>query len=434
MKNFESIASARPDLAKQWDCTANFPLTPDMVMLHSHKQYSWRCDKGHTWKQSPDKRARSTSAECPYCTGKRILPGDNDMLTLHPELEIQWDYEMNTDLDPHTLAPHSNLKVNWVCRKGHRWKTGINHRTDQKNPTQCPYCANQKVAAGENDLLTVHPDVAQEWDYEANTPLTPSDVFAGSSKRVNWICAKNPNHKWITSVAHRTGKEATGCPYCNGHKILPGENDMATLFPTLLSEWDFEANGDVDPHTIGPYSNKLVHWKCSKGHRWICTVNKRTRDNSGCPYDSGRRAIPGESDLATLHPSIARQWHPDKNIGIEPTEVRPGSNKKVWWKCDLGHEWQAKICNRTYLGNNCPVCNGRKPDVGKSDLCSRAPLVAKDWDFSGNNGTTPQDYCAESTFIADWKCHLCGTKWKKSIFARFRGNKCPTCGGRKLGD
>ncbi|MCD8196887.1 MAG: zinc-ribbon domain-containing protein, partial [Lachnospiraceae bacterium] len=35
-------------------------------------------------------------------------------------------------------------------------------------------------------------------------------------------------------------------------------------------------------------------------------------------------------------------------------------NKKVWWKCENGHEWRATIASRSN-GCGCPVCLGRRP-------------------------------------------------------------------------
>ncbi len=32
------------------------------------------------------------------------------------------------------------------------------------------------------------------------------------------------------------------------------------------------------------------------------------------------------------------------------------SNKKVWWKCDLGHEWRTAFTHRTRRGQGCPEC------------------------------------------------------------------------------
>ena len=40
-------------------------------------------------------------------------------------------------------------------------------------------------------------------------------------------------------------------------------------------------------------------------------------------------------------------------------DVLPNSNKKAWWLCKNGHEWQAVIANRTN-GRGCPVCNSEQ--------------------------------------------------------------------------
>ena len=40
-----------------------------------------------------------------------------------------------------------------------------------------------------NDLETKFPDIAKEWDYEKNAPLTPKQILAGSNKKVWWLCS-----------------------------------------------------------------------------------------------------------------------------------------------------------------------------------------------------------------------------------------------------
>jgi len=42
---------------------------------------------------------------------------------------------------------------------------------------------------------------------------------------------------------------------------------------------------------------------------------------------------------------------------LTPEGVVAGSNKKVWWLCDKGHEWCATIHNRS-AGSGCPHCSG----------------------------------------------------------------------------
>ncbi len=39
----------------------------------------------------------------------------------------------------------------------------------QKSRAGCPYCSGQKVLKGTNDLQTVNPVLAREWDYEKTT-------------------------------------------------------------------------------------------------------------------------------------------------------------------------------------------------------------------------------------------------------------------------
>jgi hypothetical protein len=59
--------------------------------------------------------------------------------------------------------------------------------------------------------------------------------------------------------------------------------------------------------------------------------------------------------LATTNPKLAAEWHPTKNGDLTPSSVMSGSNKKVWWKCGEGHEWQAVISSRS-KGAGCKEC------------------------------------------------------------------------------
>ncbi len=65
--------------------------------------------------------------------------------------------------------------------------------------------------------------------------------------------------------------------------------------------------------------------------------------------------MPGFNDLATKYPALAKEWNMQKNGKLLPSNVTAGSGKKVWWKCENGHEWQSKIVARVY-GSGCPIC------------------------------------------------------------------------------
>lgn len=59
--------------------------------------------------------------------------------------------------------------------------------------------------------------------------------------------------------------------------------------------------------------------------------------------------------LAVRYPKLAKEWHPTKNGELSPYDVTYGSQKKVWWTCTKGHEWEARIFSRS-KGSGCPDC------------------------------------------------------------------------------
>ena len=82
-------------------------------------------------------------------------------------------------------------------------------------------------------------------------------------------------------------------------------------------------------------------------------------NGTGCPYCAGKKVLKGYNDLKTVNPTLAKEWNYEKNNGLTPEDVMPNSNKKVWWKCSKGHEWQAMVINRN-KGRGCPKCYREK--------------------------------------------------------------------------
>jgi len=195
-----------------------------------------------------------------------------------------------------------------------------------------------------------------EWNWEKNNKLNfePELLTLGSNKKVWWKCSKA--HEWQARIADR--RNGNGCPYCSGRYAIKGENDLQTVNPSIAKEWHYEKNTDLTPANVLPNSNKKVWWKCSKGHEWQATINHRN-NGSGCPYCAGQKVIKGHNDLQTINPTLAQEWNYEKNKGLTPADVMPSSNKRIWWKCQKGHEWQTSVINRNY-GNGCPVCNSER--------------------------------------------------------------------------
>jgi DNA-directed RNA polymerase subunit RPC12/RpoP len=111
--------------------------------------------------------------------------------------------------------------------------------------------------------------------------------------------------------------------------------------------------------------------------------------------------------------------------------VTPGSHKRVWWLGRCGHEWQARVFNRS-KGSGCPVCAGKEVLVGFNDLSTTYPKLAAEWHPTKNGGLTPQDVTCGSNKNVWWLCRKCGHEWPAIIADRSKGNGCPFCAGRKI--
>ena len=127
-------------------------------------------------------------------------------------------------------------------------------------------------------------------------------------------------------------------------------NSLAEVHPELVSEWS-EKNLPLTPDDITFGSNKKVWWRGACGHEWQTSVKARSNGEK-CPICSGARVIAGINDLATLEPLLVKQW--SKKNKIKPTEVSIGSHKKVIWRCEKGHEWEAAVKSRIINKTGCP--------------------------------------------------------------------------------
>lgn len=90
---------------------------------------------------------------------------------------------------------------------------------------------------------------------------------------------------------------------------------------------DCTANGDLKPTDVTVNSNKMISWKCEKGHRWKASVVNRAK-GSGCPYCTGKLAIAGKTDLFSKNPDLAKEWDYEVNRKLKPTDVTENSGKK----------------------------------------------------------------------------------------------------------
>lgn len=554
------LSKTHPDLVKEWDYEKNAPLMPDQVSAGSNKKVWWKCSKGHEWQTIINDRG-TKHVGCPYCANRKVLVGFNDLGTLRPDIAKEWDYEKNGDLRPENCTVGCRKKVWWKCSYGHIWCAQV---TDRSRGVGCPVCSNHKVLSGHNDLATIAPDLAKEWDYEKNKGLkdkagrdisTPDKVTIFSSQSVWWRC--NRGHEWKTAISSRSsGHECPRCQHIGSSKaeqgivyylskccevepravvdqqeidvylpehrigieydgkhwhrnkqylesnknnvlksigislfrvkesdhncidgniiyykyddmganyewalkalfgiisdligneqiekieidvkrdslkireqfsLLAKKNCIAVKCPEIAKEWNYKKNGVLTPEMFFPGSSEKVWWIGKCGHEWQAIIDNRVR-GTGCPYCLGKGTLKGFNDLATSDPVLAKQWHPTKNPGITPEDVRSGSEKKIWWLGECGHEWQATVYARS-KGNNCPYCSNRKLLSGFNDLLTVNNLLASEWNYKKNEPLKPSEVMYESNKKVWWMCSK-GHEWQAKISARSRGSGCPYC-------
>lgn len=196
-----------------------------------------------------------------------------------PDIAKEWHPTKNGDMKPSSFTSGSAERVWWKCFTcGYEWEMAISHRT--RLGGSCPRCRGRNLVTGSNDLQTLRPDIAKEWDMAKNTKLFPSQVTTGNGSKVWWMCPKG--HSYEAIIKDRV-KKKLGCPYCSGKRAYPGENDLLTLNPVLAEEWHLGKN-EITPNMVRPGSGKKVWWICRKcGHEWQARIYDRNMKKSGCP-------------------------------------------------------------------------------------------------------------------------------------------------------
>ena len=391
-----------------WEKNDNLNLFPDQLACGSNKKAWWMCSKGHEWQAVIANKNKGIG--CPICKSERntsfpeyaILFYLKDLCpdTIHSykgegyELDIyvpskktaiEYDgYYWHKDKSAKDLEKNSRSREDGI--RLYRIREGLSSLNDssidyviQKSQKDLPEAIKKiisKITGNDidvniardtiaienlreytekaNSLLFSNPEIAKEWNYEQNGKLKPENFLANSQKTVWWKCSKG--HEWQSKILNRN--YGYGCPYCSGRYAIKGENDLQTVNPELAKEWIYEKNDGLSPGEVLPNSDKKVWWRCAEGHEWEAQIKTRTKGN-GCPYCSGRLVIKGENDLQTVNPTLAKEWNYEKNIGLTPIDVKPNSDKKVWWKCSKGHEWEARIYHRN-KGTGCPICRKNK--------------------------------------------------------------------------
>ena len=129
LAGFNDLMTTHPSIAKEadgWDASC--------YSKGSVKTLAWRCALGHQYRTSPNARTNQGSG-CPYCAGRKLLKGFNDLATHFPRLASE-----ASGWSPSSVARASHQVKEWCCQKcHHKWSTTVLNRT--VGGSDCPACS-----------------------------------------------------------------------------------------------------------------------------------------------------------------------------------------------------------------------------------------------------------------------------------------------------
>lgn len=130
------------------------------------------------------------------------------------------------------------------------------------------------------------------------------------------------------------------------------------------------------------------------------------------------------NSVARVRPDLAKEWNYNKNP-FGPNCINFMSHQLVWWKCEKGHEWQARPLNRAE-GNKCPYCGNRKLLRGYNDFKTLFPDLIKYW-YKGNS-IKPYEILGKSNIEVLWQCPKCGDIFENKVYKFVnKKTKCSHC-------
>lgn len=370
------LPTTHPELAEQWHPTKNGNLKPTDVTAGSNKKVWWRhwCDHTESWHEW--KRAvceESHYAACPFCTGRKVLPGFNDLATTHPELAAEWHPTLNGDLKPSQISYGSEKKAWWLCPKCNRaWKASPNSRTNRPMLRSCPNCPSEWGTSFPEQALYFYLNKELSCKIENRAKVN----LAGRIEELDiWIPRLNTAFEWDGLFFHAKRAEKD-----NEKDIQAAKAGIRLI--RIVETTDERKNDEKI------YCN-VRKKKAANIEKAIIEALKRVdRQNpdidlkrDGVQILARYKASNSSKSLATRFPELAKEWDYARNKGLLPSEISYGSSIEVWWKCPrCGRSYRKSSGSRTnpHTRNlkHCPYCPTTRGKASrKSVRCVETGIV-----------------------------------------------------------
>ena len=404
-----------PNLVKEFDFKKNSPLTPKDLSFGSGKKIWWKCITGHEWNSTVGNRTNGTN--CPFCTGKKVSK-ENNLKFLFPKIAKEWHPTKNDKLKPEDVTKGTPKKVWWKCIRGHEWMASIYTRTSGRN---CPKCSFQS-SKPEFRILSELESLFKKVDSRYKFKKTEIDIFI---KDIN------------------IGIEYDGSYYHKNKKISDAKKNrflkknliklIRVRHKPLIKLDSLDVIVKKDELTKKDLDNILnsIYNFCNNEQKILIKeyLNKSSFVNEES-YNKYLSYFPSpipEKSLTSLNLQFVKEWNYKKNYPLTPNSFSTKSQTKVWWKCSKGHEWIARVSDRT-KGQNCPFCSGRRVSK-ENNLKFLFPKIAKEWHPTKNNNLKPEAITKSSSKKVWWKCSN-NHEWIARVSSRtyhITQTNCPHC-------
>ncbi|MFF5254614.1 zinc-ribbon domain-containing protein [Streptomyces leeuwenhoekii] len=444
----QSLAERAPEVARDWDVSANGGVLASQVPWRSNVLASWACHRcGHRVENTIAGRTqislkRGAGYGCRRCSiGRRDKPRPGKSLAeVWPDRAAEFDLERNAPLTPADLTTGSSRQMYWRCTAGLGHDSYL-QMVSNRRKSGCPACAD-RVVTSTNSLQAVAPGVAAQWHPTKNGARKPSDIVAGSNQRVWWRCVRG--HEWQAYVGTRV-HQRTRCPHCSQRHRSKAEVALfAELHEVLVPR--LGAGAVRRDQRIGNVAERIG--RCDvlvvvQDHIVVVEYDgAHWHDNR---IDADRRK--GAVIRGAGHGMIRVREVPLGVLHEDDVVVDPGADPHIvavtvlrrmlqagWLPVELTREVEDYAVAGKRLGTG--LCATALADVEHVDLGADAlavthPQLAEQWDSAANGDLTPRHVSSGSYTPRWWTCPS-GDAYQAPPAERVRGRGCPVCSGKQV--
>ena len=415
------------------------------IYVNSSKVINWKCENGHTFKEKVGVMYKREH-KCFYCTGRQVWSGENDLQTLYPELAKEFDIVKN-GITPDKISPKDTHTYWWTCKEHHpSFPQKVSHRVTRN--TKCPYCTGRKAIIGENDLETLYPEIAKEWDVEKNNGILPIEISPFSYNSYWWICPKG--HSYKKKVIQRTKfHKPIDCPKCIKARSTSFPEQaiyyyVKKCFPDAVNRYKepFENGMELDiyipSYKLGIEYDGLAFHNDEEQH------SREYRKYLSCKELGIKLARIKESkdtwsDTADYVFYVSKRMKDaDFSVFLHNMFNKLFLLSKYTFSSD---NYEEALFNLQYgFPTDFDVSRDR-PEILEyligleKSFGAEHPEQAEMWDEEANGDLTPFMFTSGSNYLATWKCPKCDNTWKSpiaSIVSR-KVNSCRACSMREMG-